>query len=63
VLLGLVGLGEALGATGGRAASKALGTGFLSALDRVLGAEGQRPDRAARRQNDSAARRKNDCVG
>ena len=38
VLLGLVGLGEALGATGGRAASKALGTGFLSALDRVLGA-------------------------
>jgi S1-C subfamily serine protease len=38
VLLGLVGLGEAVGATGGRAASKALGTGFLGALDRVFGA-------------------------
>ena len=38
VLLGLVGLGEALGATGGRAASKALGTGFLSWLDRLFGA-------------------------
>lgn len=38
VLLGLIGLGEALGAMGGRAASRALGTGFLSALDRVAGA-------------------------
>ena len=38
VLLGLIGLGEALGASGGRAASKALGTGLLSALDRVGGA-------------------------
>ena len=38
VLLGLVGLGEAVGATGGRAASKALGTGFLSWLDRAFGA-------------------------
>ena len=38
VLLGLIGLGEALGATGGRAMSKALGTGFLSTLDRVAGA-------------------------
>ena len=38
VLLGLIGLGEALGATGGRAASKALGTGLLGALDRVGGA-------------------------
>jgi S1-C subfamily serine protease len=38
VLLGLVGLGEALGASGGRAASKALGTGFLSSLDRAFGA-------------------------
>jgi S1-C subfamily serine protease len=38
VLLGLVGLGEALGATGGRAMSKALGTGFLGALDQVAGA-------------------------
>jgi S1-C subfamily serine protease len=37
VLLGLVGLGEALGATGGRAMSKALGTGFLGALDQVSG--------------------------
>ena len=37
VLLGLIGVGEALGAMGGRAASKALGTGLLSALDRVLG--------------------------
>jgi S1-C subfamily serine protease len=38
VLLGLIGLGEALGASGGRAMSKALGTGFLGALDRVAGA-------------------------
>src|SRR5215218_1905729 len=38
VLLGLIGLGEAIGATGGRAASKALGSGFLSSLDRVFGA-------------------------
>ena len=38
VLLGLIGLGEAIGATGGRAMSKALGTGFLSTLDRVAGA-------------------------
>lgn len=38
VLLGLVGLGEALGATAGRAASKALGTGLLGALDQVSGA-------------------------
>ena len=37
VLLGLIGLGEALGAMGGRAASQALGTGFLSALDRFAG--------------------------
>ena len=37
VLLGLIGVGEALGAMGGRAASTALGTGLLSALDRVLG--------------------------
>ena len=38
VLLGLVGLGEALGAMAGRAASQALGTGLLGALDRVAGA-------------------------
>ncbi len=38
VLLGLVGLGEALGATAGRAASRALGTGLLGALDQVSGA-------------------------
>jgi S1-C subfamily serine protease len=38
VLLGLVGLGEGLGATAGRAASHALGTGLLGALDRVAGA-------------------------
>jgi uncharacterized membrane protein required for colicin V production len=37
VLLGLIGVGEALGAMGGRAASRALGTGFLSALDRIAG--------------------------
>lgn len=38
VLLGLVGLGEALGAGMGRAASQALGSGLLGALDRVGGA-------------------------
>ena len=38
VLLGLVGLGEGLGAAAGRAASHALGTGFLGAFDRVAGA-------------------------
>jgi S1-C subfamily serine protease len=38
VLLGLIGLGEAIGAMGGRAASHALGTGFLSTLDRAAGA-------------------------
>ena len=38
VLLGLVGVGEAFGATFGRAASKALGHGLLGALDRVGGA-------------------------
>jgi S1-C subfamily serine protease len=38
VLLGLVGLGEGLGAAGGRAASQALGTGLLGAFDRVAGA-------------------------
>lgn len=38
VLLGLVGLGEGLGATAGRAASHALGVGLLGALDRVAGA-------------------------
>jgi S1-C subfamily serine protease len=38
VLLGLVGLGEALGAAMGRAASQALGSGLLGALDRVGGA-------------------------
>ena len=38
VLMGLIGLGEALGATAGRAASHALGEGFLGALDRVGGA-------------------------
>jgi S1-C subfamily serine protease len=38
VLLGLVGLGEALGATLGRRASQALGNGFFGALDRVSGA-------------------------
>jgi S1-C subfamily serine protease len=38
VLLGLVGLGEGLGATAGRAASHALGTGLLGAFDRVAGA-------------------------
>ncbi|HLX33672.1 MAG TPA: MarP family serine protease [Candidatus Limnocylindrales bacterium] len=38
VLLGLVGLGEGLGATAGRTASHALGVGLLGALDRVAGA-------------------------
>jgi len=38
VLLGLVGLGEAIGATGGRAMSRTLGTGLLGALDQVGGA-------------------------
>lgn len=38
ILMGLIGLGEALGATAGRAASHALGEGFLGALDRVGGA-------------------------
>ena len=38
VLLGLVGLGEGLGATAGRAMSQALGEGFFGALDRVGGA-------------------------
>ena len=38
VLLGLVGLGEALGAAMGRQASQALGEGLLGALDRVGGA-------------------------
>jgi S1-C subfamily serine protease len=38
VLLGLVGLGEGLGATAGRAASQQLGVGLLGALDRVAGA-------------------------
>jgi len=37
-LLGLVGVGEALGASFGRAASQALGDGLLGALDRVGGA-------------------------
>jgi S1-C subfamily serine protease len=38
VLLSLVGLGEALGATAGRLMSEALGTGLLGAMDRVGGA-------------------------
>jgi len=37
-LLGLIGLGETFGASFGRAASQALGNGFLGALDRVGGA-------------------------
>jgi S1-C subfamily serine protease len=37
VLLGLVGLGEALGGSFGRAASKALGDGLLGTLDRIGG--------------------------
>jgi S1-C subfamily serine protease len=36
-LLGLIGLGEALGAMGGRAASAALGNGLWGAFDRVAG--------------------------
>jgi Trypsin-like serine proteases, typically periplasmic, contain C-terminal PDZ domain len=38
VLLGLVGIGEALGATGGRAMSRSLGNGLLGAFDQVAGA-------------------------
>ena len=38
VLLGLVGVGEALGSTFGRRASQALGTGLLGTLDRAGGA-------------------------
>lgn len=38
VLLGLIGLGEAIGAMGGRAASHALGDGWLSDIDRAAGA-------------------------
>ncbi|MCI0582372.1 MAG: MarP family serine protease [Chloroflexi bacterium] len=38
VLLGLVGLGEALGTRAGRAASGLLGVGLLGAMDRVAGA-------------------------
>jgi uncharacterized membrane protein required for colicin V production len=38
VLLGLVGLGEALGTRLGRAASRLLGVGLLGAMDRVAGA-------------------------
>lgn len=37
-LLGLIGLGEGIGATVGRNASQALGTGLLGAFDRVMGA-------------------------
>lgn len=37
-LLGLIGLGEGVGATVGRNASQALGTGLLGAFDRVMGA-------------------------
>jgi len=37
-LLGLIGLGEGVGATLGRQASHALGTGLLGAFDRVMGA-------------------------
>jgi S1-C subfamily serine protease len=37
-LLGLIGLGEGIGATIGRHASHALGTGLLGAFDRVMGA-------------------------
>jgi S1-C subfamily serine protease len=37
-LFGLVGVGEALGSAGGRAASKSLGRGYLGALDQVGGA-------------------------
>lgn len=38
ILLGLVGIGEAFGGSFGRAASRALGSGLLGALDRVGGA-------------------------
>jgi S1-C subfamily serine protease len=38
ILFGLVGIGEAFGSAGGRAASRALGQGFLGALDQVAGA-------------------------
>jgi S1-C subfamily serine protease len=38
ILFGLVGLGEAIGSAGGRAASKSLGHGLLGALDQVGGA-------------------------
>ncbi|HEY2915853.1 MAG TPA: MarP family serine protease [Candidatus Limnocylindrales bacterium] len=38
ILLGLVGLGEGLGAALGRAGSRALGPGLLGALDQVAGA-------------------------
>src|SRR5215510_2551467 len=37
ILLGLIGLGEGLGATLGRTASQALGTGLWGAFDRVMG--------------------------
>ncbi len=37
-LLGLIGLGEGVGAAAGRQASQALGTGLLGAFDRVMGA-------------------------
>lgn len=37
VLMGLVGIGETLGATMGRQASKALGNGFLGTLERAAG--------------------------
>lgn len=37
VLMGLIGVGEALGAMAGRAASQALGNGFLGAMDRAAG--------------------------
>jgi len=38
ILLGLIGIGEGLGASAGRVASHSLGTGYLGALDRVGGA-------------------------
>jgi S1-C subfamily serine protease len=37
VLLGLIGIGETVGAATGRRASRALGSGFLGALERVAG--------------------------
>jgi S1-C subfamily serine protease len=37
-LLGLIGIGEALGAMGGRSMSQSLGNGFFGALDRAAGA-------------------------